>query len=154
MRRTPELGKWFCEVTAGETQEEVAARLGISQAWVSRLRRDTPPSPELLERIIREYSLDPAEARRAAGYEGEEPEEEWLTQIAAQTVKEVLRRAGMSTPTGAQRLVEGLRELNRKYGRPIPIDLAGGLADNRTLTVAQAEAILRDLEQQLEEGLI
>jgi transcriptional regulator with XRE-family HTH domain len=161
MERRPEFGRRFRALTADETQEQVAERLGISQPSVSRMARDLPPTPRVLERLVREYGLDGAEWQALAGY-GEETEEERTARIAGRAAEEALRRAGLLSAavppppplSGADRLVQGLRELNRKHGRPVPVDLSGGTEGNDGLTVARAEALLQDLERQLEEGLI
>ncbi len=154
MTRKPEFGRRFRELISGMTQETVADRLGISQASVSRMARDYPPGPKLLSRIIREFGVDEAEWRALSGYEEPESEEDRLTVIATRAMEEVLRRAGLDGPSGAQRLVEGLQALNRKYGRAIPLDLTQGLEESERLTPERAEAILRDLEEQLRAGLI
>ncbi|HTE18795.1 MAG TPA: helix-turn-helix transcriptional regulator [Armatimonadota bacterium] len=152
--RRAEFGRRFREITRAEKQEEVAERLGISQSYVSRMGRGLPPGPAILERIIQSYGLPRTEWRELAGYGEEASEEEWITAIAARAAEEALRRAGFPPLSGAQRLVEGVQELNRRYGRPVPIDLSGGLSAGDSLTVEQAEAVLRDLEQQLDQGLI
>lgn len=154
MTRKSEFGRRFRELTAGMTQETVADRLGISQASVSRMARDYPPGPKLLTRLVREFDLDEAEWQNLAGYMEPESEEDRLTVIATRAMEEVLRRVGLDQPSGAQRLVEGLQALNRKYGRAIPLDLTQGLEESDRLTLDRAEAILKDLEEQLRAGLL
>jgi transcriptional regulator with XRE-family HTH domain len=157
MRIRPEFGRRFRQLTRDETQEETARKLGVSQSYVSRLGSGYPGSADLVSRICRVYDQDEAEWRRLAGIDAEEleseSEEARLVAIATRAAEEALRRAGITVPTGEQRLIEGLRERNQKYGRPIPIDLSTAMGGGAP-TVEQAEAILRDLDEQLEQGLI
>jgi transcriptional regulator with XRE-family HTH domain len=153
MERRPEFGRRFRALMGEETQEEVARRLGCSQPTVSRMARDVPPGPRLLERLVEKYGLDRAEWEALAGYAPPESEEERLARVALQAAEAVLRQAALAQ-NGAVRLVEGLRELSRKYGRPVPVDLSGGTESGRGLTAEEAEAILEDLERQLQAGLI
>lgn len=52
--------------------------------------------------------------------------------------------------TGSERFIRGLVELCRKHGRPVPVELDG----EGTLTVAEAEAQLAEIDRQMVEGVI
>src|SRR5688572_20227362 len=126
MPARPQFGRRFRELIAGETQEKVAARLGISQPSVSRMGRGFAPGPQILERLIREYNLDEAEWRSLA-WGSQDTEEARVEAIALRAAEEALRLSGISAPSGAHRLVAGLAHLSQKHGRPIPVDLSGGV---------------------------
>jgi transcriptional regulator with XRE-family HTH domain len=72
----PAFVKYFCAVTAGESQQETAAKLRCSQALVSTIKRGYhTPGAEIVRRMAQAYGGDEEEWLKLAGYRGEEYEE-------------------------------------------------------------------------------
>jgi transcriptional regulator with XRE-family HTH domain len=116
-QRSLEFGRRFRELTAGQTQTDVADELGIGQATVSNMRAGKLPGREILERIITCYQLDREEWLALAGFTDQDPDEERLKEVARlageQGAETVLRRAGLAGDP-VQQLVRAAQEiLNR-----------------------------------------
>lgn len=148
-------GRWVRELAAGQDQGEVAERLGISQAYVSRIQAGTVPSLEMLEKIADTFGVSVAEVRERAGVvAGQDP----LEEVAERAARRALELAGIGSDqrvlagqSGADVLLEGLYELMDRYPAvkiPVP-RMKGGI---RNLTVEAAEKILADMKEMVESG--
>lgn len=123
----------------GDTQADAAARLDVSQPYVSQLERGVnQPSEELFIRILDRYECRDREAelRQLAGRTEDEPEsqEDLLRRVIAETVDARLSAAGLVPVPQAVRmnnlLFRRLRELLPGVELPATISQAsGGLQD-------------------------
>ena len=141
----------FCELTAGETQSETARRLGYTQSYIGQIKRRLHPKPsrDLVERVISAYHLDREDWLRSAGFSDPLPQSDSVADVVNQAVTQAVDQAVMRAThavNGAQRLAQGIFELSRRFGRPVPVYLHGG-AD--TLTVEEADRLIADFEQQM-----
>lgn len=143
----------FRELISGESQFDVAQRLGYTQGRVSHFARGEKPSRAFVEKLVEVYGLNREEWLTLAGFREEEDAAAPVgddTQRIAAAVADLLRGEGTLTPR--QRLAVGLADRAEEWGRAIPVDFYRGLS--AVTTYEQADAILRDLDRQHAEGLL
>lgn len=122
---------------AGRPYRQIAARVRgveISPSYIADMVQGRVPKREMVIAFADACQLDePAtnELLAAGGYAPMEPVEE----------------------SGAEFFVRELARLKAKYGRPIPVDLEGGL-EGELLTMRRARKVIANLETQLEEETI
>lgn len=132
------LGERFKQVIkrAGDSQYAAADRLGYSQPMIWKATKGEF-SREFLERFAAAYEQDLDEWLALAGIADPEATISLAEQVAARTA---------SVISGAQRFMDGLRELEQKFNRPVPVSFSGGKS---TLTVLEAEQLLAHIEKKL-----
>jgi transcriptional regulator with XRE-family HTH domain len=146
----------FKELTAGETQQQVARRLGYTTGRIGQVQRGEKPSREFVERLVEAYALDRGEWLDLAGLNrhGPEPENERESRIARLAaelaVEEAVRRL-LGDPrmeTLEQEFLRRVMELQERYGVTPRLFLDGGPGG---LTRERLESSLAVIERRMAE---
>lgn len=66
--KLPAFTEWLARATAGETQTQIAERLGVSRATVARWARRSVLDPNTVLAIARAYNADPIQGLLASGW--------------------------------------------------------------------------------------